>query len=56
MDAIIVTEFSDGYPVGPVILSVVDKDLEVGFNLLVDLFGLAICLRVISGRGHGFDA
>jgi hypothetical protein len=45
---IVVHELCYGQPVSPVILLVVDKDAEKLFYLLVHVFGLAICLQVVS--------
>ncbi len=51
MDLIVVGKLHKGEPVNPVILSVIDEDLEVFFNLLVNLFGLAVGLQVESHGG-----
>ncbi len=42
-------------PVGPVILSIVNKDTEIFLDLLVNSFGLSVCLRMPGGRRVGHD-
>jgi hypothetical protein len=46
VDLVVVGKFCNGEPLYPVILVMVDKDVEVLLNLLVDLFHLSVCLRV----------
>ncbi len=36
-------------------LKVIDKHAKVFFDLLIDLFGLSVCLRVIGSRGIALD-
>ena len=42
-------KLSGGEEVHPFPRVVGTKDVEIGFNLLIGLFGLSICLRVIHG-------
>ena len=51
VNRVVVGKLSDGEPILPIILLVIDEDSEVLLNILVNLFGLAISLGVIgSGR------
>ncbi len=50
VNAIVVSELSEGEPVAPVGLSVINEDAKVLFDFLVNLFGLSIGLWV---EGHG---
>ncbi len=50
VDPIVVCEFCERQPVGPVVLSIVNEDSEILLNLLVNSFGLAIRLRMPGGR------
>ena len=53
LDTIVVGELGQREPFRPIILSMVDKQAEELFNLLVYMLSLAICLRMIgSGRGE----
>ncbi len=49
VDSIVVHEFCERQPVGPVVLSIVNEDSEVLFDFLVNSFGLSIRLRVEGG-------
>src|SRR3981189_1367486 len=49
---IIVLEFAESEELLPIVLPLVHEESEKLLQLLVDTFGLAICLRVISGRGR----
>src|SRR3981189_3024216 len=49
---IIVLEFAESEELLPIVLPLVHEELEKLLQLLVDTFSLAICLRVISGRGR----
>ncbi|KAF8238794.1 hypothetical protein L208DRAFT_1240876, partial [Tricholoma matsutake] len=55
MDMIVVSELSQGKEIVPIILAFIDEDTDVLLQLLVDSFGLAISLWVISGRSEEFD-
>ena len=44
----VVLEFCSGEEFGPAMWSIGAKDSKVDFNLLVDAFSLAICLRMVS--------
>lgn len=50
VNLIVMGKFSEGEPIAPVCQSVIDEDPEVLLDLLVDLFGLAVRLRVEGGR------
>ncbi len=50
MDLIVVREFCERQPVGPIILSIVNEDSEILFDLLVNSFSLAIRLGMPGGR------
>src|SRR6266481_5746407 len=56
MDLVIVGELSYQDPLVPVVLSLVDKEPEELFNLLVDTLGLAISLQVIGCRCGNLDS
>ena len=43
-------EFSSGKKFCPFLRVVSTKDLEIDFNLLIDLLSLSISLRMIRGR------
>ena len=47
MDTVVICELSDGEPLYPVILSVVDEYVQVLLDLLVDSFRLAVRLGVV---------
>ncbi len=49
VDPIIVRKLCEWQPVNPIILSVIDEDMEVLLDLLVNSFCLAICLWVPGG-------
>ena len=49
-------EFSEGKPITPVILSLVNEKTEISFDFLVHSFSLAISLRVISCGRETCDA
>jgi hypothetical protein len=53
MLGVVVGEFSERQPVHPVILSMVDKDSEILFDSLIEVFCLSICLKVISRSVRG---
>ena len=55
VNVVVVLEFSQREEVSPVVLSLVDEDAKVLFQLLVDPFCLAISLGVICSRGSQFD-
>ncbi len=48
MCAIVVSEGSEREPFCPVGLEMINKHVKVFFDLLVDPFGLSICLRVVG--------
>jgi hypothetical protein len=48
---IIVLEFAESEELLPIVLPLVHEESEKLLQLLVDTFGLAICLWVICGRG-----
>ena len=48
MYPVVISELHKRYPVNPIILVVIDIKPEVLFQLLVDPFGLTICLWVVS--------
>ncbi len=48
-------ELCERQPVGPVVLSIVNGDTEIFLDLLVNSFGLAICLWMQGGRRVGHD-
>ncbi len=48
-------ELREWEPIGPVVLSIVNKDSKVLFDFLVNSFGLAIRLRMPGGRCVGRD-
>ena len=53
MNSIIVGKFGNQDPFIPIILSLIDKELEELLNLLFDMFGLSVCLQVVScGHSH----
>ena len=56
MNPVIVNKLGDGGPIVPVVLSLVDEEPKELFNLLVDMFGLAIWLQVVCHRGCDFDS
>src|SRR5260221_522275 len=51
MDLVIICELHQWEPVGPVILSMAHKDLEIGLYLLVHALRLAISLQVVGSGG-----
>lgn len=51
VDVVIVLEFCEWEEVCPVVLPLVDEDLEVLLQLLVDSFSLAITLWVVGSGG-----
>ncbi len=55
VDAIVVGKLSKGEPIAPVGLSIVDKDVEILFNLLVDSLCLSISLGVEHSGGVRHD-
>jgi hypothetical protein len=55
MDMIVVLELGHRQEIVPVILSVVDEDAKILLQLLVDLFGLPISLRVICSQSCNLD-
>jgi hypothetical protein len=55
VDPIIVCKFSEGKPVVPVIMMLIDKHSEVLFDLLIDVFSLPVSLGMESGGGSDFD-
>jgi len=52
---VIVLKFSKGKEVSPIILSLVDEEPEVLFQLLIHLFSLTISLRVVGSGSSQFD-
>ena len=50
VDVVVVRELAQGEEFVPVILSLVHEEAEELFELLVDPFGLAVCLWVVCGR------
>ncbi len=50
MDSIVVCEFGKWQPVGPIVLVIVNEDPEIFLDLLVNLLGLAIRLRMPGSR------
>ena len=56
MDSVIVGELGYQDPLIPVILSLVDEELEELFDLLVDMLSLAISLWVIGCRCGNLDS
>jgi hypothetical protein len=48
---VIVLEFGEGEEFKTVVLSLIDEDTEVLFELLVDSLRLSITLRVVCGGG-----
>ena len=56
MDSVIVGELGYRDPLIPVVLSLVDKEPEDLFDLLVDMLGLAVSLRVIGCRCGNLDS
>ncbi len=50
VDSIVVREFSERQPVGPVVLSVINEDSEIFLDFLVNPFGLAVRLRMPGRR------
>ena len=53
---VVVPEFAEGEELIPVVLSFVHEEAKELFELLVNVFGLAIRLRVVCGGRHEFDA
>ena len=53
---VIVGELRQGEECVPVVLSFFDKDPQVLFQFLVDLFRLSVCLWVVGGRRRGFNS
>ena len=56
MDLVIIGKFGNQNPVVPVILSLVYKEAEELLDLLVDVFSLAVCLRVVGRGGCNFNS
>ena len=56
MDVVVILEFCEGEKVVPVILSLVDEELEVLLKLLINLFCLCVTLRVVCGGGSQLDS
>jgi len=50
MNLVVILEFREWQEPHPIVLSLVDEELEILFEFLVDLFCLSIILRVV---GHG---
>jgi hypothetical protein len=48
---VVVLEFGEGEEFKPVVLLLIDEDMEVLFELLVDSLCLSITLRVVCGGG-----
>ncbi len=55
MDPVVVRKLHEWEPIGQVILSIVNEDPEIFLDLLVNSFGLTVCLRMESGRCVGHD-
>ena len=55
VDMVVVGKLTDGGPLGPVILAMVDKGPKVLLNLLVDSLCLNICLRMVGSRWRSLD-
>ena len=53
---VVVLKLSKGEKAGPVILSLIDEDLEVLLQLLIDLLSLAVTLRVVSSGSGKLDS
>ncbi len=53
---VIVAELGEGQEAGPIVLLVVDVCAKVLFEGRVDLFGLPVCLRVVSCTEFSRDA
>ncbi len=49
MDPVVVCKLREWEPIGPVILTIVNEDLEIFLDFLVDSFGLAIRLWMEGG-------
>lgn len=48
-------EGGKGKPLSPIGLEMIDKDIEVLFDFLVDLFGLSIGLRMKGSQSIAFN-
>ena len=55
MDPIVVSKLDNRDPVIPIVLPLVHKEVKELLNLLVNLFGLAVSLQVLSGGGGKFN-
>jgi hypothetical protein len=55
VDVVVVGELGCQQELVPVVLFVAHEDTDKLFKLLVDTFGLAVGLRIVSGGGSGFD-
>ena len=56
MDMVVILELSHGKVIVPIILPFIHEEAKVLLQLLVDTFGLAICLGVIGSRGCDANA
>ena len=56
VDVVIVGELCQGEECVPVVLSFSDKDPQVLFQFLVDMFRLSVCLWVVGGRCRSFNS
>ena len=56
MDMVVILELSHGKEIIPIILPFIHKEAKVLLQLLVDMFGLTICLWVIDSRGYNANA
>ena len=55
MNVVVVLELCKGEEIGPIVLSLVDEELEVLFKLLIYLFSLTISLRVVRRSSSQLD-
>ena len=55
LDFIVICEFSEGEPSGPVFFVVVREGANVLLNFLIGMFGLTISLGVKDSREAGLD-
>ena len=55
LDFIVICEFSEREPSGPVFFAVVREGVNVLFNFLIGMFSLTISLGVKGGGEAGFD-
>ena len=56
VNSIVVGEFCNGQPIDPIILMVIDEEMQVLFQLLIDAFSLTVHLRMIRCGGVVLNA